>query len=400
MSPSQEFALRFILPAAVGALIATTILLYAPEWIYPEAQEAFYSTTPDAFADSNTDTVTHHVHGSHSGMIGPVSYSDAVKQAAPAVVNIYTRKKVQRRTNPLLNDPAFQRFFNNSPEPSERMQSSLGSGVILSHEGHIITNYHVIEGADEIIVTLHDGRDADATIVGTDPESDLAVLKIDIAPVVAATLANSERVSVGDVVLAIGNPFGVGQTVTMGIISATDRNRVGLNTYEDYIQTDAAINPGNSGGALINAYGELVGINTAIFTQSGGSEGIGFAIPAATAHRTMSDIARYGSTIRGWLGIEVQEATPELLDSLRLPKALTGLLVTGVFPKGPAEQAGLGAGDIILTINGQASTNAREAMNRIAELRPGDAITIDYLRRGERKSTKAYAGLREQKKPE
>ena len=277
------------------------------------------------------------------------------------------------------------------------MQSSLGSGVIMSSEGHIITNFHVIEGADEITVALFDGRDEEATLVGSDPESDLAVLQInlpdDIAP---ATITNVDGHDVGDVVLAIGNPFGVGQTVTMGIISAKGRNRLGLNTYEDYIQTDAAINPGNSGGALINAYGELVGINTAIFTQSGGSEGIGFAIPADIAHRTMADIARYGTTIRGWLGIEVQEASPELLKSLKLPEKLTGLLVTGVFPEGPAEQAGLAAGDIIIGLNGDSANNAVDAMNRIASLRPGDKISVEFLRSGEQLSTTAFAGLRDQ----
>ncbi len=267
----------------------------------------------------------------------------------------------------------------------------------MSSEGHIITNFHVIEGADEITVALFDGRDEEATLIGTDPESDLAVLQInlpdDISP---ATITNVNSSDVGDVVLAIGNPFGVGQTVTMGIISAKGRNRLGLNTYEDYIQTDAAINPGNSGGALINAYGELVGINTAIFTQSGGSEGIGFAIPADIAHRTMADIARYGTTIRGWLGIEVQEASPELLKSLKLPEKLTGLLVTGVFPEGPAEQAGLAAGDIIVGLNGNNADNAVDAMNRIASLRPGDKISVEFLRRGEQLTTTAFAGLRDQ----
>ena len=328
---------------------------------------------------------------------GPISYSDAVNAAAPAVVNIYTRKIVKRRTNPLLDDPALRRFFGESEQPSDRMQSSLGSGVIMSTEGHIITNFHVIEGADEITVALFDGRDEEATLIGSDPESDLAVLQInlpdDIAPATISSINNND---VGDVVLAIGNPFGVGQTVTMGIISAKGRNRLGLNTFEDYIQTDAAINPGNSGGALINAYGELLGINTAIFTQSGGSEGIGFAIPADIAHRTMADIARYGTIIRGWLGIEVQEASPELLKSLKLPDELTGLLVTGVFPEGPAEQAGLAAGDIIIGLNGDSADNAVDAMNRIASLRPGDKITVEFLRRGEQLTTTAYAGLRDQ----
>ena len=386
MSPTQTFALRILFPAAIGGLIATLILLIAPEWVLPHVE----TPAPEAQLQQQA-TVTAHVQQ------GPVSYSDAVNAAAPAVVNIYTRKIVKRRTNPLLDDPALRRFFGESEQPSDRMQSSLGSGVIMSTEGHIITNFHVIEGADEITVALFDGRDEEATLIGSDPESDLAVLQInlpdDIAPATISSINNND---VGDVVLAIGNPFGVGQTVTMGIISAKGRNRLGLNTYEDYIQTDAAINPGNSGGALINAYGELVGINTAIFTQSGGSEGIGFAIPADIAHRTMADIARYGTIIRGWLGIEVQEASPELLKSLKLPDELTGLLVTGVFPEGPAEQAGLAAGDIIIGLNGDSADNAVDAMNRIASLRPGDKITVEFLRRGEQLTTTAYAGLRDQ----
>ena len=386
MSPTQTFALRILFPAAIGGLIATLILLIAPEWVLPHVE----TPAPEAQLQQQA-TVTAHVQQ------GPISYSDAVNAAAPAVVNIYTRKIVKRRTNPLLDDPALRRFFGESEQPSDRMQSSLGSGVIMSTEGHIITNFHVIEGADEITVALFDGRDEEATLIGSDPESDLAVLQInlpdDIAPATISSINNND---VGDVVLAIGNPFGVGQTVTMGIISAKGRNRLGLNTFEDYIQTDAAINPGNSGGALINAYGELVGINTAIFTQSGGSEGIGFAIPADIAHRTMADIARYGTIIRGWLGIEVQEASPELLKSLKLPDELTGLLVTGVFPEGPAEQAGLAAGDIIIGLNGDSADNAVDAMNRIASLRPGDKITVEFLRRGEQLTTTAYAGLRDQ----
>jgi len=384
MSPSQMFILRILFPAAIGGLIALLILLLVPEWVLPDTDQLATQPVIQAPVQSAKATAT-------------FSYADAVSAAAPAVVNIYTLKEVQRSANPLLNDPRLRRFFGEENQPSDRMQSSLGSGVILSEEGYIITNFHVIDGADEIIVTLHDGRDAEATLVGSDAESDLAVLQIRLDKgIPAATIAAPEGYNVGDVVLAIGNPFGVGQTVTMGIISATGRNRVGLNTYEDYIQTDAAINPGNSGGALVNARGELVGINTAIFTQSGGSEGIGFAIPADIAYRTMTDIARYGTTIRGWLGIEVQEASPELLDSLRLPKALSGLLVTGVFPEGPAEQAGLAAGDIIVGLNGDSAENARGAMNRIASLRPGDKISVDYLRNGERRTTTAYAGLRDQ----
>ena len=271
-------------------------------------------------------------------------------------------------------------FFGRNPEPDQRIQSSLGSGVIMAAEGYVLTNNHVIHGADEIVVALRDGREANARVVGTDPESDLALLQIqlDDLPVIQLT---SGDLRIGDVVLAIGNPFGVGQTVTLGIVSATGRNQLGLNTYEDYIQTDAAINPGNSGGALINAMGELVGINTAIFSKSGGSQGIGFAIPAALANRTMQDIAEHGSAIRGWLGLEVQESTPALLEALDLPRALTGLIVTGIYPDGPADKAGLNIGDIIVRINQQSADSARRAMNQIAAIRPGDNVQIEFTRR-------------------
>ncbi len=393
MSLVQGFAVRFLLPAIVGGVIAISILTLAPHWVYPERLILSAPLIEEEVVVPPTEVpVTPPPVAS-----GPVSYADAVASAAPAVVNIYTRKRVQRKTHPLLNDPAFQRFFRNSPQPSERMQSSLGSGVIMSENGYIITNYHVVNGADEIVVSLHDGREANATITGTDPEADLAVLHVNLQPLPVITKAAADKVRVGDVVLAIGNPFGVGQTVTMGIVSATGRNRVGLNTFENYIQTDAAINPGNSGGALINALGQLVGINTAIYSQSGGSEGIGFAIPAHLALRAPNDIAKYGTTIRGWLGIEVQEATPELLTALKLPGALTGLLVTGIFPDGPASQAGLKVGDIILSINGEETSNARAAMNRIAELRPGDEIAVEYLRAGKTATTRAIAGRRQTK---
>ncbi len=257
----------------------------------------------------------------------------------------------------------------------------------------MLTNNHVIHGADEIVVALRDGREANARVVGTDPESDLALLQIQLDDLPVIQLASGD-LRIGDVVLAIGNPFGVGQTVTLGIVSATGRNQLGLNTYEDYIQTDAAINPGNSGGALINAMGELVGINTAIFSKSGGSQGIGFAIPAALANRTMQDIAEHGSAIRGWLGLEVQESTPALLEALDLPRALTGLIVTGIYPDGPADKAGLNIGDIIVRINQQNADSARRAMNQIAAVRPGDNIQIEFLHAGQQRLVSAVAGQR------
>jgi serine protease DegS len=265
----------------------------------------------------------------------------------------------------------------------------------MNQAGYILTNHHVIAGASEILISMHDGRDVPAELIGSDAEVDLAVLKVNLMNLPYIHIAEHDPVSIGDVVLAIGNPFGVGQTVTMGIISALGRNQLGLNTYEDYIQTDAAINPGNSGGALINAHGELVGINSAIYSQSGGSQGIGFAIPANSAAQVLADITQFGQTIRGWMGIEVQEATPALLTSINLPTALEGLIVTGLALNGPAQQSGLMIGDIITSLNGKTSANAKTAMNQIAALRPGENITIEFMRSGRLQSTVAIAGKRE-----
>ena len=372
---------RFLLPILFGIIAALAVLNLAPEWILRQpVSQATKPLESTAIPPQN---------------LGVVSYAAAVDAAAPAVVNIYTRKTVKRQHHPIFDDPYFNQFLRETPQQSERLKSSLGSGVIMSSSGYVLTNHHVIRSADEIVIALRDGREAPAMLVGTDPEADLALLKItlDNLPVIQVTSQRSQ--SIGDVVLAIGNPFGVGQTVTMGIISAIGRNQLGLNTYENYIQTDAAINPGNSGGALINAYGELVGINTAIYSQSGGSEGIGFAIPAETATQVLNDLVTHGATIRGWLGIEVQEANPELLKLLGLPDALNGLIVTGIYPGGPAEQAGLATGDILTMINRQDSANAQRAMNQIAALRPGDRVDLELLRAGKIIRTSAIAGLRE-----
>lgn len=362
-----------LVSALVGVIAALSLLLWAPQIAQPQSQN-----TPNSLPIPAS---------------GPVSYADAVARAAPAVVNIYTRTIVRREAHPIFDDPLFQRFLGINPQPNQRIQSSLGSGVIMSADGFVLTNNHVIKGADEIVVAMRDGREANAKVIGTDPDSDLALLKIEISNLPAIQISKHES-RIGDVVLAIGNPYGVGQTVTSGIISATGRNHVGLNLYEDYIQTDAAINPGNSGGALINAHGELVGINTGIFSKTGGSHGIGFAIPAENAVRTMADLSQYGRVIRGWLGIEVQESTPALLEALDLPKELTGLIVTWITPNGPAEKAGLNIGDIILEINKTNADNARGAMNLIAAVRPGENISLVYLRAGKRVETIAVAGQR------
>ncbi|OGI58451.1 MAG: hypothetical protein A2809_05645, partial [Candidatus Muproteobacteria bacterium RIFCSPHIGHO2_01_FULL_61_200] len=285
---------------------------------------------------------------------GPYSYAQAVDRASPAVVNINTAKVVTVKPHPFLNDPVFRQFFGNPDNlitPRKRVETSLGSGVIMSAQGYILTNHHVIQGAEAIQVSLQDGRMVQAKVVGSDPETDVAVLKIDLKKLPVITLGHSDHLRVGDVVLAIGNPFGVGQTVTMGIVSATGRNKLGINTIENFIQTDAAINPGNSGGALIDAEGNLVGINTAIFSRSGGNQGIGFAIPTSLAQNVMEEILEHGRPLRGWLGIEAQVITPQIARALDLENT-TGVVVVGVVRGGPAHSAGLQPRDVLVAIDG------------------------------------------------
>lgn len=323
----------------------------------------------------------------------PVSYADAVARAQPAVVNIYSTKIVTRNYHPLLDDPNFRRFFGLNEAPSrQRMESSLGSGVIVSPSGYVLTNNHVITGADEIRVALSDGRETLATIVGTDPETDLALLFIEMPDLPSVGLAKSDAVRVGDVVLAIGNPFGVGQTVTKGIVSALGRHN-NLSVFVDFIQTDAAINPGNSGGALINAHGDLIGINTAIYSRSGGSQGIGFAIPVDTARSVMLELVQHGQVIRGWLGIEPQPLNPALITALSLP-SVNGLLVTGIFKNGPAHAAGVRPGDIITHLNGEPVNDPKEAMNFISSMHPGERVTIRVIRQKEPLDILATIGSR------
>ena len=310
------------------------------------------------------------------------SYATAVNKAAPAVVNIYTTKVIRERRSPLFNDPIFRHFFNkDSNSANQRRETSLGSGVILSAQGFILTNNHVIAGADEIAVALHDGRTVQAKLVGADPDSDLAVLKINLPDLPVITLGHSKDLRVGDVVLAIGNPFGVGQTVTSGIVSALGRNSLGINTFENFIQTDAAINPGNSGGALINAYGNLIGINTAIYSESGGSMGIGFAIPVSLARDVLTQIIEHGHVIRGWLGVKIQDISPDLADSFKL-KSTDGAIITNIILNGPADKAGLDRGDVIIEVAGKKVRNVRDTLDTISQHKPGEAIPITIIRSG------------------
>jgi serine protease DegQ len=310
--------------------------------------------------------------------MGPASYSDAVARAAPSVVNIYANKIVTERSVRLVPNPYLQRFSGISVgPPRQRLEQSLGSGVIVSPDGYVLTNHHVIAGADDIQAVLWDGRVTRASVVGSDRETDLAVLRIEGRDLPAMPLSEEVGLRVGDVALAIGNPFGMGQTVTLGIISATGRNQLNLTTYEDFIQTDAAINTGNSGGALINAHGELVGINTAVFGRGTGAEGIGFAIPVRTASMVLEQIVRHGFVVRGWLGLEY-------VDAPTMSGATTrrGVAVAAVYPASPADQAGLRPGDILLSLDGTDIADQNDLRNREAALPPGSKSQVSGLRAG------------------
>lgn len=320
----------------------------------------------------------------------PGSYRAAAGRAMPAVVNILTTKAVRKR-HPLSRDPFFKRFFGDRDEEDD--QNSLGSGVIVSPEGYILTNYHVVEAADEIQVVLPDGRKAAAKMVGTDPETDLAVVRIGLDKLPVVALGQMEQAKVGDVVLAIGNPFGVGQTVTMGIISALGRNNLHINHFENFIQTDAAINFGNSGGALIDTQGRLLGINSAIYSQTGGSVGIGFAIPVSTARSVLDAIIKDGHVVRGWIGVESQEITPELAHSFGLERD-SGAIIAGVVRNGPADKAGMKPGDILLSVDGKPVKDTNEMLNLIAQLSPGGQSTMRILRKSRESELQLTVGKR------
>jgi Do/DeqQ family serine protease len=348
---------------AVGVLFVVTTL--KPEWLGrsasgPQVVELRQATAPAVLPARAT------------------SYSDAVRKAVPAVVSVLTSKEIKSQRHPFLEDPLFRHFFGDQLEEEPQRAASLGSGVIVSSKGYILTNHHVVEAADEIEVALVDGKKLKARAVGSDPETDIAVLQVEGGPLPAIAFGDADSLRVGDVVLAIGNPFTVGQTVTMGIVSALGR-KIGLNTFENFIQTDAAINPGNSGGALIDTAGNLVGINTAIYSRSGGSLGIGFAIPASSAKQVMEQIIETGSVTRGWIGVEAQEITPEIADSFRLAST-NGVLIAGVLRGGPAEKAGLKPGDILLDIEGKSVKDPNSMLNLVAALVPGKPASIHLKR--------------------
>ncbi|OOG41206.1 trypsin-like peptidase domain-containing protein [Polaromonas sp. A23] len=333
------------------------------------------------------------------GVAAPAgSFAAAAKAASAAVVSINTSKAAAR--NPNMDDPWFKFFFGDQGGQSEP-QVGLGSGVIVSPNGYILTNNHVVEGADDIEVILNDTRKAKAKIIGTDPETDLAILKIELDKLPIIVLGSSDTLQVGDPVLAIGNPFGVGQTVTSGIVSALGRNQLGINTFENFIQTDAAINPGNSGGALVDTQGRLLGINTAIYSRSGGSMGIGFAIPVSTGKQVLESIVKDGQVTRGWIGVEPQDLSPELVEAFGIrPDAVKagGVIITGVLQNGPAAQAGILPGDVITDVGGKPVRTVTELLSTVAALKPGTQAPLGVLRKDKKTEIMVVPGIRQRPK--
>lgn len=374
--------LIFAQAVTVAVALLFVVSTFRPEWLPGEHPTVIQvqgdSQTPPASTFSNSTA----------------SYAHAAERALPAVVHIFTSKEMATQRNPFLDDPIFRHFFGDRLGKPQQRTSGLGSGVIATPDGYILTNNHVIEAADEIEVALNDGRKFPARLVGRDPETDLAVLQIQVdTPLPAITFASESSLHVGDVVLAIGNPFGVGQTVTMGIVSALQRNHLGISTFENFIQTDAAINPGNSGGALVNGEGALIGINAAIYSRSGGSLGIGFAIPVGFAKDVMEQIIRSGRVTRGWIGVEIQDLTPELANSFGLESA-NGALIAGVMRGGPAEAAGIRPGDVLTNIGKQPIEDPQRMLESIAALAPGEHARFTLVRGGKRYQADVQIGRR------
>jgi serine protease DegQ len=329
---------------------------------------------------------------------GTESLHDAVERATPSVVNVFTSKEVRVPRHPLLDDPLFRRFFGDQAPDEARRATSLGSGVIVSPDGYILTNQHVVDAAEEIEVALPNGNKLLAKVVGNDPDTDLAVLRVDAKGLHAITFGSSDALRVGDVVLAIGNPFGVGQTVTSGIVSALGRSGLQINTFENFIQTDAAINPGNSGGPLVDARGNLVGINTAIYSRSGGSIGIGFAIPVSTARMVLEQIVRTGTVTRGWIGVEVQSITQGIADSFKLEES-KGVIIAGVLRGGPADKAGVKPGDVLLAVGDKEVAGTPNMLNVVAALAPGSRANLTLHRGGKKLVVQVVVGRRPKPPP-
>ncbi|HEX5093533.1 MAG TPA: Do family serine endopeptidase [Burkholderiales bacterium] len=383
--------LIFAQTATVCVAVLFVVSTFKPEWLPGSADR---EPAPAAAAPSPVVAAPPPARSVRQ----TASFHDAVGRATPAVVNIFTSKELPARRNPLLNDPLFRRFFGDQLGSEPQRASSLGSGVIVSPSGYILTNHHVVDAADEIEVALSDGKKMLAKVVGIDPDTDLAVLRVSAEGLPAITFGRSESLQVGDPVLAIGNPFGFGQTVTSGIVSALGRSGLHINTFENFIQTDAAINPGNSGGALVDANGELVGINTAIYSPTGGSMGIGFAIPVSTAKMVLDQIVKSGTVTRGWIGVEVQELTPALAESFKLGD-VRGAIIAGVLRGGPADHAGVKPGDVLTAINGRPVSDPQVMLNLVAELQPGSRARMQLQRQAERLEVEVTVGRRPKPQP-
>ncbi|WP_176327181.1 Do family serine endopeptidase [Burkholderia vietnamiensis] len=384
----RRFWLFFAQAVTVLLALMFIVVTLKPQWLQRQGQLGKQLATPIV--------ALREVAPGIGGGPATTSYAEAAQKAMPAVVNVLSSKDGSLPPDPRAKDPLFRYFFgdrNNARKQQDEPAANLGSGVIVSPEGYILTNQHVVDGADQIEVALADGRTATAKVIGSDPETDLAVLKINMTDLPTITLGRSDRSRVGDVVLAIGNPFGVGQTVTMGIISALGRNHLGINTFENFIQTDAPINPGNSGGALVDVNGNLLGINTAIYSRSGGSLGIGFAIPVSTARTVLESIITTGSVTRGWIGVEPQDVTPEIAESFGLQQK-SGAIVAGVLQGGPADKAGIKPGDILVSVNGDDITDTTKLLNTVAQIKPGTATKVHVVRKGKEFDVNVVIGKR------
>jgi serine protease DegQ len=379
----RRYWLVFSQAVTVGLALLFVVSTLKPEWLPA-------GSTPSAPLPAPTFAPPVPAVPASAVAAAPTGLAQAARRAAPAVVSIVA-SKTGRAANPHADDPRFRFFFDGQPPPT---QTGLGSGVIVSPEGYLLTNNHVVEGASDIEVQLVDGRQTKARLIGTDPETDLAVLKIDLDRLPVIAFGDVPSLQVGDAVLAIGNPFNVGQTVTSGIVSALGRNRLGLSTFENFIQTDAAINPGNSGGALVDAQGSLVGINTAIFSRTGGSLGIGFAIPVDTARLVMEALVRDGQVRRGWIGVESRDLTPEVADSFGLP-VKQGVLITGVVADGPAAKAGLRPGDVLLRVADKPVANTTQLLAAVAALQPDSDAAIGLQRGAQAMDVTVKVALRQ-----
>ena len=369
--------LLFSQTVTIGVALLFVVATLKPQWL---GRDGAAPASPPTVVTLPAPVASGHRPDTANARLGAAGYSAAAKRASPAVVSITASRASAR--DPRTDDPTFRFFFGDrAPRPSQQRQVGLGSGVIVAHEGYLLTNNHVVEGADDVEVLLGDGRSAQARVVGTDPESDIAVLKIELDRLPVVAFADIDALQVGDVVLAIGNPFGVGQTVTSGIVSALGRDSLGINIFENFIQTDAAINPGNSGGALVDVDGNLLGINTAIYSRSGGSMGIGFAIPVNTARQVMEGLIKDGRVTRGWIGVEPRDLTPEIARTLDL-SVTQGVLITGVVQNGPASSGGIRPGDVVLKIADTPVASTPQLLNAVAALKPAEATTVHVQRGG------------------